>query len=299
MLLHALAGDRRRQHSAVFGGVVVGIATLLVCCRVFHSLRRARQSCLQHNAQQHVKHCWCRARVSLVKLLPRAYRPAHSDAGRLSCSWARVLHRDMLWPVLSSLGRSWRRNPIKLLLCLLLAALLGRELISYLHHLQHAGTDTPCPRHARRLDSLTRTARCTFSAHRQDLCHLLQVLKEEAVTFWEEMADNVRYGRELARVINLLETWSVRYTKMLVAKAFVQGYEAGHGRGLRAGRAAGLLAREQGSSLKMYVWGWQEGYEHGYKRGFRRGKREGFDKGYNDGYDKGKAEGKARGGARR
>lgn len=259
MLLHALAGGRRRQHSAVRGGVVVGIGTLLVCCRVFHSLKRARRSCLQHNARQHVKHCWCWTRVSLVKLLPRAYRPAHSDAGRLSCSWAQVLHRDMLWPALSSLGRSWSRSPVKLLSCLLLAALLGRELISYLRHLQHDGTDTPDPRHARRLDSLSRTARCTFSARRQDLCHLLQVLKEEAVIFWEEMVDNVRYGRELARVINHLETWSIRYTKMLVAKAFVQGYEAG----------------------------------------FRLGKREGFDKGYNAGYDKGKAEGKARGRARR
>lgn len=189
-------------------------------------------------------------------------------------------------------------NPVKLLSCLLVAALLGREAILYMRHLQHLTSDTSDSRYVRRPDSLYRTARCTYSGHRKDLCHLLQVLKEEAVTFWEEISDNVKYARELARVINLLETWSRRYTKMLQAKAFVEGYEAGHRRGLMADGAEGSVAREQTRGSKGYARGWEKGYKHGHKRGFRRGRRKGFYEGYNDGYDKGKEEGRTRGRAK-
>ena len=204
-----------------------------------------------------------------------------------------MLFRD-IWPAGYRLRKA---HAWKLLSGLLVVTLVARELLAYKRHLQHTDPDAlecSCKRH--KSYSLSRTACCTFSAHRQDLHHLLQILAEEAATLREEVTDRIRLSKQLANVMNLLDTWSSRYSKMLRAKAFIKGYKRGEARGLRLtrkeGRAAGFVVGEQKGRLKGHARGWVDGYEKGRKKGFRRGRREGYNQGYNDGCGEGEPQGK-------
>lgn len=291
---------RRRQqhqrHLIAAGGVLVGTAPLLACYSAYHSLLQAQRSCLENNVPPRSEHRWLH--LGLCKLLFQSHRTTPSEASLRSCSWPWVLLRDVAWPVISRTRQVDARKLLSGLLAMVQVMLMARELVLFVRHLQHAAPDTfDCSCSRNNLHSLSRTAHCTFSAHRQDLYHLLQVLVEETASFCERLSDRIKFSRELARVLHQLEVWSDRYAKMLLAKAFIKGYEIGKvkGRrlGIKVGRAAGFVAGWQKGRLEGYARGWKDGYDMRKKRGFQRGRRVGYDRGYNDGYDEGKAKGMA------
>ncbi|MPC26833.1 hypothetical protein E2C01_019984 [Portunus trituberculatus] len=296
-MIHDDTANSRQQWQwilMVSVAILAGALTLFVCCRTHHSLIRARLSGLQHNVPPLLSiHHWLHE--SLYTPLSHHRLSIPRKTSLRSCSWPWFVFKDMIWPPFYMIRKS---NAWKLLAGFLVVALVARELLAYKRHLQHADPDaSECSCRHHKPHSLSRTAYCTFSAHRQDLQHLLQILIEEAATLREEVTDRIRLSKELAKVMNLLETWSVRYSKMLRAKAFIKGFRKGEARGHRLarkeGRAAGYVAGEQKNRLKGYARGWKDGYEKGRKKGFRRGKREGYAQGYKDGCGEGKPKGKA------
>lgn len=303
-----MASNRQQWQWLLVAGIgsLAGAIVLFICCCKHHDLIPAEQprverfsrpwSCLQRNASPpRSEYLWLHESLC-TPLFHRRLPIPHKTTNR-SCSWQRFLFRDVMW---QAVYRIWKAGTWKLL-GLLVVALVARELLAYMRHLQHADPDAlecSCKRHKQ--NSLSRTACCTFSAHRQDLHHLLQVLAEEAVSLREELTDRIRLSTEIVKVKNLLEEWSVRYTKMLRAKAFIKGYRKGEAKGRRLaskeGHAAGFVAGEQKGRLKGHARGWIDGYEKGKKKGFRRGRREGYGRGYRDGCGEGKPHGKAEAG---
>lgn len=290
-------GSRRQQYQwclTAVCGVMIGIASLYASYLAYHSLLREQQSFLENNAPLSSDRYWLH--TGLGKRLSIPHQTITYEASLRSCSWPRVFLGGVVW---SAIHRARQMDVWKLLLGLLVAALvvfMARELLVFVSHLQHAAPDTfdcSCTRHNGQ--SFSRTAYCTFSAHRQDLYHLLEILLEEAASFWKRLFDRVRFSKELAEMVHHLEVWSDRYIKMLHAKAFIKGYETGKAKGrrmaLKVGRTAGFLAGEQEGRLEGYARGWKVGYDKGRTRGFQKGRQVGYNRGYNDGYDEGKEKG--------
>ena len=288
----ASSKQQRQLHLIVGTGVLVGTGALLASYRTYNSFIQAQRSCLEHTPP-HYKHSWLNLGLCTLSFHPRQCIP--TEVTLWSCSWSQVFLRNIIW---SDIFITPQVGALALLLGLLAMALVARELLLYARHLQHVDPDAfdcSCGRH--KSHSFSRTAYCTFSAHRQDLHHLLQILVEEAASFYERLIDRFRISKEEAKLMHLLSVWLDRYTKMVHAKAFIKGYKMGETKGRRLGykegRAAGFIAGEQKGRLERYKQGWKDGYHKGRKRGFKRGKRVGYDRGYNDGYDEGKAKGKA------